>query len=60
MPYFLLEMPYFAYFRCSTGVAPSLRAVVLPLLEKEAEMIYYCHILQKNKRELKPFWERYL
>lgn len=53
-------MPYFAYFRCSTGVAPSLRAVVLPLLEKEAEMIYYCHILQKNKRELKPFWERYL
>ena len=42
------------YFGAPSG------AVVLPLLEKEAEMTYYCHILQKNKRELKPFWERYL
>ena len=42
------------YFGAPSG------AVVLPLLEKEAETTYYCHILQKNKRELKPFWERYL
>lgn len=35
-------------------------ATLIPLLDESAEMTYYCHLLNKNKRELKPFWEKYL
>ena len=54
------SLPSFSSDLANKYYGPTDDCVLIPMLGDEASMPFYCHILERNRKELKPFWEKYL